>query len=73
MAREELLCEPNEKEGRFLLSEIERGGNFRQYTSEPQERNMLSQLLTMLPHYPHEILWVLPWKVWHLLWRMFNC
>lgn len=72
MSDEELLCEPNEKEGRFLLREIERGGNFGQFSEENNERGLVKQLVTMLPHYPNEILWVLPWKGWHKLWRMVN-
>lgn len=72
MSESELLCEPNEKEGRFLLSEIMAGGNFGQFSDETNERGLVAQLVTMLPHYPNEILWVLPWKGWHRCWRMVN-
>ncbi|MBO4417838.1 MAG: nucleotidyltransferase family protein [Bacteroidales bacterium] len=72
MPREELLCEPDEKEGRFLLNEIRRGGNFGHYSQERSERGKMAQLIAMLPHYPGEVLWVLPWKCWHLGWRVLN-
>lgn len=67
-----LLCKPNEKEGKFLLSEIRRGGNFGQFSKENNERGLVKQLVTMLPHYPSEVLWVVPWKCWHRCWRMVN-
>ena len=67
-----LLCEPNEKEGRFLLDEIMRGGNFGHYRSDNRKRNSATRMLALLPHYPSEVLWVVPWKLWHKCWRMVN-
>lgn len=72
MSRDELLCEPDEKEGKFLLDEIKRGGNFGHFSGAAKERGVMSQLITMLPHYPGEVLWVLPWKCWHWCWRALN-
>jgi len=66
------LCEPNEKEGRFLLNEIRRGGNFGHYGGDENEWGLVRQLVKMLPHYPSEVLWVVPWKCWHRCWRMVN-
>ncbi len=70
MPKEELLCEPNEKEGKFLLEEIKRGGNFGLYSNDNKERSVVAQLFVMLPHYPNEILWIVPWKCWHRFWRI---
>lgn len=64
---EYFLCEPNEKEGRFLLKEILLSGNmghddkrfewgqntaFGRYLAN-QKRN-----IHLLTHYPHEVIWV---------------
>lgn len=67
---EELLCEPNEKEGRFLLDEIMLGGNFGQHRRDKLQRNSVARLWALLSHYPSEVLWVVPWKVWHWWWRV---
>ena len=67
-----LLCEPNEKEGRFLLDEIMRGGNFGHYRNDKRKRNSAVRMFALLPHYPKEVLWVVPWKLWHKCWRLFN-
>ena len=65
---EYLLCKPNEKEGRFLLDEITRGGNFGHYRNDNRLRNSVGRLMALLPHYPREVLWVVPWKMWHRCW-----
>lgn len=67
-----MLCEPNEKEGRFLLDEIMAGGNFGHYHNQKPMRSSMRQLLIMLPHYTNEVIWVLPWKLWHRVWRCFH-
>ena len=72
MSSEYLLCEPDEKEGRFLFDEIMRGGNFGHYRKDNRQRNSISRMMALLPHYPNEVLWVVPWKLWHKCWRMFN-
>lgn len=72
MSSEYMLCETNEKEGRFLLDEIARGGNFGHYRSDRRRRNSASRMFALLPHYPKEVLWVVPWKMWHKCWRLVN-
>lgn len=72
MSSEYLICEPNEKEGRFLLDEIMRGGNFGRFRNDNLLRNTAARMLALLPHYPSEVLWVVPWKLWHKVWRMRN-
>lgn len=69
---EMMLCTPNEKEGRFLADEIVRGGNFGQMRQDGLSRNTVRRWLLMLRHYPMEAIWMVPWKVWHWGWRMFN-
>lgn len=68
----ELLCEPNEKEGKFLLSEIMMGGNFGKTRQDGKVRNSPGRWLMMVKHYPSEMIWMVPWKVWHRCWRFFN-
>lgn len=77
-----LLCDPNDENGDFLLSEIIRGGNFGKY----DDRNVhvdenkkikrgLSNLkrdFRFLEAYPSEVIWMPVWKVWHWCWRKFN-
>lgn len=71
-ADEMLLCEPDEREGRFLLNEVMEGGNFGKYRTDNLKHNSAARVFTLLPHYPNEVLWVVPWKCWHKCWRMVN-
>lgn len=74
-----LLSQPNEKEGKFLLEEILRGGNFgfyddrfRRITDEHRWRRGIENLkrnMLFLRHYPNEVAWIPAWKVWHWGWR----
>ena len=72
ISSEYLLCEPDEKEGRFLLDEIMRGGNFGHYRKDNRKRNSAARMFALLPHYPSEVLWVVPWKLWHKGWRVMH-
>ena len=75
-----LLCEPNEKEGRKLLEEIMKGGNFGQYDERGKEfKNggmikhgvwKLKRVMRLVRSYPEEALWEPVFRVWHLGWRM---
>lgn len=68
MPASELLCEPNENEGKFLLKEIMAGGNFGQTRQDGKDRNTIRRWMMMVKHYPCEVLWIVPWKVWHRVW-----
>ena len=71
MASEKLLCPPDDVEGEFLLSEIEAAGNFGyERVGEDLPTNSFLRLRTMAKHYPSEMLWMMPWKIWHWLWRL---
>lgn len=73
MPEEWLLCEPNDKEGRFLLEEVMAAGNFgKQRKGKPMPVNSIRRYWIMLQHYPNEVLWMVPWKIWHKGWRMRN-
>ena len=62
-----MICEPNEKEGKKLLEEIMKGGNFGQYDERGKEfKNggmikhglwKLKRVMRLVSSYPEEALW----------------
>lgn len=68
-----LLCQPNEKEGRFLLSEIMQTGNFGQcdtrYKGTCKLKMMTRHSIYLLIHYPSEIVWTPVWLAYHKIWK----
>ena len=82
MPDEYLICKPNEKEGKFLLSEIMQAGNFGKY-DERIKRVEGSYMkiqcnhaiekwkhnLRLIAHYPEEVLWEPIFRVYHFVWR----
>ena len=77
-----MICEPNEKEGRKLLEEIMKGGNFGQYdTRDSALKNggmvkhglwKLKRVMRLVRSYPEEALWEPVFRVYHLGWRMIH-
>ena len=77
-----LLCEPNEVEGKKLLEEIMKGGNFGQYDERGKELKnggmvkhgiwKLKRVMRLMISYPEEALWEPVFRVWHLGWRKVN-
>ena len=75
-----LLCEPNEREGKRLLEEIMKGGNFGQYDTRDAELKRggmmkhglwkLKRVMRLVMSYPEEALWEPVFRVWHLIWRI---
>lgn len=66
MCREDMLCEPSEKKGRFLLEEIEKAGSFGHYDNRLRHRSdnrfviyveWLRHSLRLIKHYPMDVLW----------------
>lgn len=74
-----MLTSPNEKEGRFLLSEIMLAGNFGKYDKRLQRERGETALkwglrkvkrnFRFVRSYPSEVLWSPFFKIWHLCWR----
>ena len=74
-----LLTQPDEREGRFLLSEIMLAGNFGQYDERLQHERGESALhwglrkvkrnFRFVRSYPSEVLWSPLFKLWHWVWR----
>ena len=68
-----LLCEPDEKEGRFLLQEIMAAGNFGfNRVGEELKHNSLKRFWVMFKHYPNQVIWMLPFKLRNRIWKVFN-
>ena len=74
---------PDEREGRFLLDEIMLAGNFGKYDWRYRcasgSEGMWSRFLRksrrnfhLAVHYPGEVIWDVPFRVCHYLWRRMN-
>lgn len=73
MDSELLLCEPNEKEGKFLLKEVQAAGNFGfERKGEQLKHNSIKRFWVMAQHYPSEAVWMIPWKAYQLCWRQIH-
>lgn len=70
-----LICGVNEKEGRFVLSEIEHTGNFGysdtryQYKQFFKLRRQIAHGSHLMLHYPSEVIWTPIWLVYHKVWK----
>lgn len=76
--KQQMICPPNEEEGKFLLNEIMQGGNFGKYDERNGERKKnriargfatMKRNMRYISSYPSEILWAPVWKMWHWCWR----
>ena len=77
-----MICEPNEVEGKKLLEEIMKGGNFGQYDTRDAALKKggmvkhgvwkLKRVMRLVRSYPEEALWEPVFRVWHLGWRKMN-
>ena len=75
-----MICEPNEREGRKLLEEIMKGGNFGQYDTRDAALKKggmmkhgvwkLKRVMRLVRSYPEEALWEPVFRLYHLFWRM---
>ncbi len=79
LEQDNLLCAPDEKEGRFLLNEIMQSGNFGHFDQRVKsigEGKHLRALTTnlqraryLITHYPMEVLWAPVWMAYHFVWK----
>lgn len=79
LEKEYLISAPNEKEGRFLLSDIMQSGNFGQFDDrvKPLGKSLRMRKLTtnlqrapyLIFHYPKEVLWAPIWMAYHFIWK----
>lgn len=70
-----LICGMNEKEGWFVLGEMEQTGNFGysdkryQYRRFFKLRRQMAHGAHLLLHYPSEVIWTPIWLVYHKIWK----
>lgn len=78
LERECLLCEPNEKEGRYILAEVMAGGNFGHHDERIRKvgRGKWVEVFAKIQHAMHllrrylsEALWMPVWMVYHFVWK----
>ena len=78
LERERMLCEPDEKEGRYILDEVMAGGNFGHHDERIRKvgkgkwRSVFANLqhaIHVLRRYPQEALWIPVWMVYHFIWK----
>ena len=81
MDDQHLICESDEKEGRYILSEVMTGGNFGHHDERLSNnskgklsaiRKILRHNLHLLMHYPGDTLWAPVWIVYHWCWKRLN-
>lgn len=78
MSREWMLWEPDEKEGRYILKQVMRGGNFGHHDERLKHsggklgavKAILTHNMHLLTHYPSDVIWAPVWIVWHKVWKM---
>ena len=78
MSREWMLWEPDEKEGRYILKQVMRGGNFGHHDERLKHpsgklgavKAILTHNMHLLTHYPSDVIWAPVWIVWHKLWKV---
>lgn len=78
MEQEYLLCDANEKEGRFLLKEVMQNGNFGHHDERIKKvgSGKMSELWRnvhhnwhLASHYPMEMIWQPIWLCYHFIWK----
>lgn len=78
LERERLLCEPDEKEGRYILAEVMAGGNFGHHDKRIRKVGKgkwqsvfanLQHAMHVLRRYPSEALWMPVWMLYHFIWK----
>ena len=82
LERELMYVEPDEKEGRFLLNEIMMAGNFGKYDDRIKYNSSRSRFHSLmrrhiqasrfLRSYPQEVVWELPFRGCHYIWRWYK-
>ena len=73
-----MICEPSEKEGRFILHKIMDGGNFGHYDPQINHKgggmayvtNVIRHNFHIFTHYPSDTIWAPVWLVWHKCWKL---
>jgi hypothetical protein len=78
LPKEWMLWEPDEKEGRYILSQVMQCGNFghhdQRLTHGGGKWNTIKQVCRhnwhLMSHYPADVIWAPVWFVWHKCWKL---
>lgn len=78
LERNLMICDPIEKEGAFILSEVMSGGNFGHYDERLNHRkgkistfmDIVKHNMRLFSHYPADSIWASLWLVFHRLWKI---
>ena len=81
LEKERMLCEPDEKEGRYILNEVMQNGNMGHHDQRIKRVSKNAKIQSvaaslqhtwhLATHYPSEFLWTPVWIVWHFVWKRF--
>ena len=78
LEQNEAESEEAKKEGRYILEQVMRGGNFghhdKRLSNSPDGKigsvwRVIKHNLHLLSHYPADVLWAPVWIVWHWGWK----
>ena len=79
LEREKMLCEPDEKEGKYILNEVMQNGNMGHHDQRIKRVSKNAKIQSvaaslqhtwhLATHYPSEFLWTPIWIVWHFCWK----
>ena len=79
LEREKMLCEPDEKEGKYILNEVMQNGNMGHHDQRIKRVSKNAKIQSvaaslqhtwhLTTHYPSEFLWTPIWIVWHFCWK----
>ena len=79
LERDKMFCEPDEKEGKYILNEVMQNGNMGHHDHRIKRvsKNVKVQSVAaniqhtwhLATHYPSEFLWTPVWIVWHYVWK----
>ena len=81
LERDKMICDPNEEDGKFLLGEIMRGGNFGHHDDRKTRNtnNYLSSFIggvtrnfRYLRFNPFDWFWSPMWRIYYFCWRKSN-
>lgn len=79
LEKEKMLCEPDDKEGRYILNEVMQNGNMGHHDQRIKRVSKNAKIQSvaaslqhtwhLATHYPSEFLWTPVWIVWHYVWK----
>lgn len=79
LEKEKMLCEPDEKEGMYILNEVMQNGNMGHHDHRIKRVSKNAKIQSvaasiqhtwhLATHYPSEFLWTPVWIVWHFCWK----